>query len=124
MKSLGKSEKCTGLCHATCEEWRLRESFEPSANLDGERDKHGRPLIECIPRCPLAEGSTLRPGLYKFLMAIGQHLRASQCRRRYHLADEEGKMLDFLLVALTLGLFAASVVLVLALGRLHEEVKP
>ena len=33
-------------------------------------------------------------------------------------------MLDFLLVALTLGFFAASVALVLALGRLHEERKP
>ena len=32
--------------------------------------------------------------------------------------------LDLLFVALTLGFFAASVVLVLALGRLHEEVKP
>ena len=33
-------------------------------------------------------------------------------------------MLDFLLVALTLGFLAASVVLVLALGQLHEETKP
>jgi hypothetical protein len=30
-------------------------------------------------------------------------------------------MADFLLVALTLGFFAASVLLVLALGRLNEE---
>ena len=33
-------------------------------------------------------------------------------------------MLDLLFAALTLGFFAVSVVLVLALGRLHEEVKP
>jgi hypothetical protein len=33
-------------------------------------------------------------------------------------------MLDLLLVALTLGFFAVSVALVLALDRLHEEGKP
>jgi hypothetical protein len=33
-------------------------------------------------------------------------------------------MPDLLLVALTVGFFAASVVLMLALGRLHEEIKP
>ncbi len=33
-------------------------------------------------------------------------------------------MSDFILMALTLGFFAASMLLVLALGRLHDEARP